>query len=61
MAILLERGLQQVRQFYIEKLIKTGIYPPNDKELNYMTISELKNIYMQEAAPKNKRTQLLVR
>ena len=44
MAILLERGLQQVRQFYIEKLIKTGIYHPNDKELNYMTISELKNI-----------------
>lgn len=53
---LLEKGLQRVKRYYIDQLVKTGKYQPKDKELDEMTISELKNIYQQEASPKPKRT-----
>jgi hypothetical protein len=46
---LLEKGLQRVKQFYIDQLVKTGNYQPKDKELNSLTLSELKYIYQQEA------------
>ncbi|WML53574.1 Fur-regulated basic protein FbpA [Neobacillus sp. PS3-12] len=46
---LLEKGLQRVKKFYIDQLVKTGNYQPKDKELNSMTLSELKYIYQQEA------------
>jgi hypothetical protein len=49
---LLEKGLRQAKEFYINQLIKTGIYQPKDKELFSMTISELKNIYQKEAIPR---------
>jgi hypothetical protein len=49
---LLEKGLQRVKQFYIEQLVKTGNYQTKDKELSSMTISELKNMYQQELKPK---------
>ncbi|MDP4106185.1 MAG: Fur-regulated basic protein FbpA [Bacillota bacterium] len=47
---LLEKGLQRVKQFYIDQLVKTGKYQPKDKDLTSMTISELKYIYQQEAS-----------
>lgn len=53
MGNLLERGLQQAKQFYIEQLVKTGTYQPKDKELSTLTISELKYIYQKEAISKH--------
>jgi hypothetical protein len=53
MGMILEKGLQQVKQFYIEQLVKTGNYRPEDKELPLLTITELKNIYKNEAASKH--------
>jgi hypothetical protein len=53
---LMEKGLQRVKQFYIEQLVKTGNYRPQDKELNSMTISELKYIYQQETMSRPKRS-----
>jgi hypothetical protein len=55
---LLEKGLQRVKQFYIDQLVKTGNYQPKDKILNSMTISELKHIYQQEAIPSFKGTYI---
>lgn len=52
MGNLLEKGLQQAKQYYIEQLVKTGIYQPKDKELTTLTISELKYIYQREAITK---------
>jgi hypothetical protein len=46
---LLEKGLQRVKKFYIDQLVKTGNYQPKDKVLHSMTISELKYTYQQEA------------
>jgi hypothetical protein len=54
---LLEKGLQRVKQYYIGQLVKTGKYQPEDKELDEMTISELKFIYQQEASLQQKRTK----
>ncbi len=55
MGKLLEQGIQKAKQFYIEQLIKNGIYQPKDKELYSMTISDLKNVYQREAVPNLKR------
>jgi hypothetical protein len=52
MGNLLGKGLQRVKQHYIDQLVKTGKYQPNDKELFSMTISELKYIYQKETASK---------
>lgn len=49
MSRLFQKGLQQVKQFYIDQLVKTGNYQPKDKELLSMTISELKDVYHKEA------------
>jgi hypothetical protein len=53
MGMILEKGLQQVKQFYIEQLVKSGNYRPEDKELSLMTITELKNIYQNESVFKH--------
>lgn len=52
MGILLEKGLQKVKQFYIEQLVKSGKYQPKE-ELFSMTVSELKYIYQREAITKS--------
>lgn len=55
MGKILEQGLQQAKQFYIEQLIRAGYYQPQqDKELFALTFSELKSIYQNEAIPKLK-------
>jgi hypothetical protein len=56
---LLEKGLQRVKQFYIDQLVKAGVYQPKDKDLDSMTISELKYMYQQEAVPRHKRPIVL--
>ena len=55
---LLEKGLKRVKQFYIDQLVKTGKYQPKDKELDEMTISELKYMYQQETGLQPKRAKL---
>lgn len=54
MGFLLEKGLQQAKQFYIEQLVKTGSYDPDDKELSAMTLTDLKYIYQKDVKTKAK-------
>lgn len=57
MGILFEKGLQLVKQFYIEQLVENGKYQPKE-ELLSMTISELKYIYQKEAISKSQAVKL---
>jgi hypothetical protein len=42
---LLENQNQQTRQYFIEELIKSGIYKKNNKHLYEWTLSDLKKEY----------------
>jgi hypothetical protein len=38
----LRSGIQKLRKYYIERLLKSGIYQESDQELYDLTLSELK-------------------
>ncbi|MDQ0200536.1 Fur-regulated basic protein FbpA [Neobacillus ginsengisoli] len=48
----LRRGMESLKQFYINKLVASGIYHTSDKELHSFTLSELKSIVKKECTPK---------
>lgn len=48
----LRRGIRQLKQFYINKLLKSGIYTSDD-DLDSLTLSELELI-LKKAFPSNK-------
>lgn len=48
----LRRGMENLKQFYINKLVTSGIYHTSDKELYSFTLSELESIVKKEFTPK---------
>jgi hypothetical protein len=50
----LRRGIETLRQHYIQKLIEGGIYKASDLQLFSMTLSELEKIFEKEFPPKHK-------
>ncbi|WP_354669992.1 Fur-regulated basic protein FbpA [Paenibacillus sp. BSR1-1] len=47
-------GIEKLRNFYIKRLLESGILQSTDPKLTSLTISELKGIYKKAFSPDDK-------